>query len=145
MATTQQAQCHQTKFKVGSVAVTFGIMWPDAGFLMNDWNRPSKIVDLDGPSLTVTQLVGFGPRRVTYRLFFETIADYRTMEGLQQQTGVLTLVHGGHTVEVAPEDTHAILKRAYDRLPDVTLLSLVSLGVAPDGTVESDASFQVSA
>lgn len=144
MATTQVTTIHQTGFKVGATDVRFGILWPDASLLMIDWTRPSKVVDIEGANITVTQLLGFGPRRVTYRLLFETGTDFRTLEGLQQQTGRLTLYHGGHTVEVASADAELIHDKVYDRIESVTLLSLVSAGVAPDGTVEADASFQVS-
>ena len=144
MATTQ-TRIRQTGFKVGSVEVRMGLLWPDGGLLMTDWNRESRIAELDGASITVTQLLGFRPRRVTYRVFCETVADYRTLAALVQETGTLTVVDGGHTVPVDNEDQHYIHDRVYDKLASVTLLSLLSLGVADDGSVEADAVFQVSA
>lgn len=143
MATTQQV-IRQTGFKVGTTDVRFGLLWPDGGFLMTDWSRTSKVADLEGANLTVTQLLGFGPRRVTYRVFFETIADYLALDELSQQTGTLTVVDGGHTVPITNDDQDFVFDRVYDRLADATLLSLVSLGVAGDGSVEADATFQVS-
>jgi len=143
MATTQQT-IRQTGFTVGTTSARFGLLWPDGGLLMTDWSRASKFVDLEGPSITVTQLFGHGPRRVTYRLFFETVADFKALDDLSQQTGTLTVVDGGHTVPVDNADQHFIHDRVYDALPSATLLSLVSLGVAGDGSCEADAVFQVS-
>lgn len=144
MATTVST-VHHTGFEVGSVSVKFGLLWGDA-VLFTDWARESRIVEMTGPGgFTETQLLGFGPYKVAYAVFFETIADYRALDALVQQTGTLTVVHGGHTVPdpassfyVAPNET------AYDRVA-ATLLSLVSSGVAPDGTVEAVATWSRSA
>jgi hypothetical protein len=111
---------------------------------MTDWSRESRWVDLDGADLTVTQLLGTKPRRVAYRLVFETVAEYQALDALVQQTGTLTLVTLGHTVPVASDDQIWIHDQNYDRIPFATLLSLTSAGVAPDGSVEADAVFQVS-
>lgn len=144
MVTTQVATIRQTGFKVGTDEVRFGLLWPDGGLLMTPWNRDSKWVDLDGANLTVTQLLGFKPRRVTYRVFFETIAEKQALDALTQETGTLALVHGGHTVEVDNDDQDYIFDRVYDKLPNVTLLALVELGVDGEGVVECEALFQVS-
>jgi hypothetical protein len=144
MATTRVTTTWQTGFESGSTRVQFGFLFPDTSLLMTDWARPSKTQDLEGANITVTQLLGFGPRRVTYRIFFETIADYQTLEGLVQTTGTLTVVGAGHTVTVTNTDSEHIHTKLYDHIPSVTLLSLTSAGVAPDGTVEADAIFQVS-
>lgn len=142
MAATTVVRTRQTGFKVGSVDCRFGLLWGDA-FLMTDWARESRWVDLDGANLTVTQLLGIKPRRVSYQIFLETVAEYRTLDALVQQTGTLTLVHDGHTVTVANVDQEWIYDQMYDHIPSVTLLSLTSMGVAPDGTVEATATFQV--
>lgn len=141
MATTQ-TQIHQTGFEVGTTRVRFGLLWPDASFLMTDWQRESRIVELAGPGgLTETQLLGFGPYKVGYAVFFETVDDYRALDALVQQTGTLTVLDDGHTVPVTTTQQSFVIDRVYDRLDGVTLLSLVSSGVAPDGTVEGVATF----
>lgn len=143
MATTQ-AQIHQTNFEVGSTKVRFGLLWPDGSFLMTDWARESRVQEIAGASdFTETQLLGFGPYKVSYAIFLETVADYRSLDTLVQQTGTLTVVHDGHTVPIDSDEPLFIgqVGLAYDRLAGVTLLSLVSSGVAPDGTVEATALF----
>lgn len=140
MATTQ-TRIRQTGFQVGATVVRFGLLWPDFGPLMTDWTRESRYVDLAAPGFTVTQLFGFGPYRATYTLVFDTVADYRALDALAQQTGTLTVVHGGHTVPVDADEAEWLDGRAYTRMENVTLLSLASLGVAGDGSVEATATF----
>lgn len=142
---TTQTRVFQTGFDVGDTSVRFGILWPDGSYLFPDFNRTPKEAQLDGiGELTVIQLFGFGPRQVTYRLFFDTIADFRTLDTLQQQTGTLRIVHNGHTLPESLTSEHWIHTQTYSEVASVLLRSLVSLGVEPSGIVEAEATFTVA-
>lgn len=144
MATTQ-TRVFQTGFTVDTTDCRFGILWPDGSYLFPDFNRTAKEVQLDGiGDLTVIQLFGFGPRQVTYRLFFDTVADFRTLDTLQQQTGTLRIVHNGHTLPASLTTEHWIHTATYSEVASVLLRSLVSVGVDPSGIVEADATFTVA-
>jgi hypothetical protein len=144
MATTQ-VRVFQTGFESGSTSVRFGLLWPDGSYLFPDFNRATKEAQLDGiGDLTVIQLFGFGPRQVTYRLFFDTVAEFRALDDLQQQTGTLRIVHNGHTLPASLTTEHWIHTQTYSEVADVLLRSLVSVGVDPSGIVEADAVFTVA-
>jgi hypothetical protein len=144
MATTT-TRVFQTGFTSGSTNVRFGLLWPDSSAYMTDWSRQPKEAVLDGiGDLTVIQLFGKGPRQVTYRLYFDSIADFQALDALVQETGTLRIVHNGHTVPTSSSDNVWIHDRMYSELPSVLLRSLVSYGVEPSGIVEADATFVVA-
>lgn len=134
-----------TGFTVGAVIARFGLLWPQASNLMTDWARESRVVELPGASgLTETQLLGFGPYKATYEVWFATPDDYRALDALVQQTGTLTIVHDAHTLPDDGDDGTAYAPQtqtAYDRIANVTLLSLASSGTWGDRSVEAIATF----
>jgi hypothetical protein len=148
MPTTTQRGVHRTRFDVGTTTVRFGVLWPDpAAVLMTDWVRESRVVEQAGAAgFTETQLLGLGPYKVSYNLFFDSVADYRALDALVQATGTLVVVQGSHTV---PNPDGAFFdptnQGAYDTLAGVTLTGLTSTGVAPDGSCEATATFVRSA
>jgi len=143
VATTVQ-QVHRTRFDVGATTVRFGVLWTDpAAVLMTDWARESRVVEQAGAAgFTETQLLGLGPYKVSYSLFFDSVADYRALDALVQATGTLVVVQGSHTVPNPDGSFYDPTNQmAYDLLAGVTLTGLTSTGVAPDGTVEATATF----
>lgn len=142
---TNQVRIRQTGFTVGTTEVRFGLLWPDGSLLMTDFARQPREAELQGlGGLTVIQLFGMGPRQVTYRAFFEALAEFQALDALLQQTGTLRVVSGGHSAPVDGPNTVWIHERLYDEIEGVLLRNVVSAGVAPDGTVEADLTFTVA-
>lgn len=142
---TIQTRIFQTGFTVGGTDCRFGILWGGDPYLMTDWARRQRDVELEGlGGLTVIQLFGSGPRQITYRLFFESRADFQALDELVQETGTLRISMNSHTVPVASTDNHWIHTRMYTEIPSVLLRSLTSLGVAPNGETEGEATFVVA-
>jgi hypothetical protein len=123
----------------------FGILWGSDPYLMTDWTRRQRDVEIEGiGGLTLIQLMGSGPRQITYRIFFDTIADFQALDALVQETGTLRISMNSHTVPLASTDNHWIHTRMYSEISGVLLRSLVSQGVAPNGEVEAEATFVVA-
>jgi hypothetical protein len=142
---TSQTRIFQTGFTVDETDCRFGILWGGDPFLMTDWTRRNRDTELEGiGGLTVIQLMGSGPRQITYRIFFDAIADYQALDALVQETGTLRIFMRSHTVPVDTDDHHSIHGKLYTEIDSVLLRSLVSLGVAPNGNVEADAVFVVA-
>lgn len=140
--TVETGLIRATGFEANGAKVTFGILWDVNANAMTDWTRESRFVDLPIPGGgTVTQLLGMGPRRATYRLLFETVAEFQALDALVQRTGTLTIQDAAHTVPVSRAEQEWIFDGVYDQMAGVTLLSLVNGEVWPDGEVEADATF----
>lgn len=142
---TSQTRIYVTGFKVGDVDCRFGILWGGDPYLMTDWTRRQRDVEIEGLNgLSVFQLFGSGPRQITYRVFFESIADFKALDALVQETGTLRIAMNTHTVPVADSSHHSVLGKNYTTLTGVMLRSLVGLGVAPNGETEAEATFVVA-
>ena len=123
-------------------SVHFGILWPDNSLSMPDWGFESISTTrhVPGSNRNVTQLLGKGPQRVTYRLSFDSVADYRDLKERVQEIDTLVLFAA---MTSAPDDYVDLHGEGYIELADVLLLELDQQPqIFPDGTVEASATFQ---
>jgi hypothetical protein len=130
-------------------AVPFEVMWPDGGAdaAMPDWSQEAYTLSrhVPGSDRTIVQTLGKGPLTVTYRLWLESVGDYRALQAKVQRIDVLVLFAGmtsaGSTYvgEVTYVDVRG---EGYVFINAVNLFSLGQPSIFVDGTVEVDATFQ---
>lgn len=129
-----------THTRFGSVPIR--IMWPDGSLSMPDFGSESitNTRHVPGSDRNITQMLGKGPKTVTYRLELDTRADFRALEAKVQETDTLVLFAQMTAESGTYVDIHG---EGYLEIANVTLISLgATPQIYPDGTVEIDATFQ---
>ena len=87
----------------------------------------------------VTQITGFGPSRVTLRLWFDTRRDFDRLYAQYGTVGTLSLL-AGLSNQRGPIRTWT--GRDYEQYRDTLLLQISRIRPGVDGTVRCEATFQ---
>lgn len=134
---------------------TFGILWDSIDPTgMPGWQQDTYSADrhVPGGNVTITQLLGLGPLKQTYRLFFENTTEYSAFLDLKHTTDELTVYAAMCELpQTAPdEDTGiravaevVIFGNVYKRIQDVLLKDVTGDVIRVDGTCECTALFQL--
>lgn len=133
-----------TEHHTGFSGTTFGILWTDDQSSMPGWQQEAHSVTrhVPGGDVNVTQLLGHGVLTISYRLLFESKAEFATFMALRQTSGTLT-VYAAMCEFDAPSWEVVIFGETYVQIPSVTLMSTADERTQADGTIEVTATFQL--
>lgn len=122
--------------------VKFHILWTGSVNGMQGWEQEGfgSTRHVPGSNTNVSFLTGMGPLTITYRLFFETLAEHQSFMVFLQTTDTLTVFGKGSELVGREVVWFGEVYKEYD---DVLLTYVGNATVSPDGTVECDATFQM--
>lgn len=115
------------------MAVSESGKWPD-------WTRKANVQtrSIPGSNRSITQMVGFGPRTVTYPLVLATSEDYMSLQDLQGTQGTLMIFEETASVEREAVEYYGDV---YDEITDVILVDISSSVRSVGGYIVCDATF----
>lgn len=125
---------------IGFDDIRFRVLESDDG-VYPDWDVDPVIVTrpIPGSNRAIIQHMGTPPATLTLRLAFDDVPTYRRMVARLGTSGTLTLLANFTSAVGVVRHDHGRTYEAYD----ATLLTRIArTAIDPDGTVETDATFQ---